>query len=101
MAFQFGPTLCGKAFPGIFFGYGQFPIVWRFAELIGHLQEEEIGELFQIIAIAHAVIAQGVAEAPDFADDAGGSVCLVGQDVFSLYEMLIQKISLSNTHQVA
>jgi len=33
------------------------------------LEEEQVGELFQIIAIANAVIAQSVAEVPDFLDE--------------------------------
>jgi three-Cys-motif partner protein len=37
-----------------------------------HLQKQQVGQLFQIIAIAHAVIAQGVAEVPDFLDEGGG-----------------------------
>ena len=31
-----------------------------------------LGQLFEVIAIAHAVIAQGVAEVPDFLDEGGG-----------------------------
>ena len=37
--------------------------------LVGHLEKDQIGELFQVVAIAHSVIAQGGAEAPDFRDD--------------------------------
>ncbi len=40
--------------------------------LIRHLQEDQVGELLQIVAIAHAVVAQGVAETPDFLDEGGG-----------------------------
>ena len=56
-------------------------VVWRFGILVGHLEEDQIGELFQVVAIAHPVIAQGSAEAPDFGDDGeryscGGISCL-------------------------
>ena len=64
------PRFCGEAFPVVFFGNGQFPVVWRLAEFIRHFQKKQIGELFQIIAIADAVIPQGIAEGPDLADDA-------------------------------
>ena len=45
------------------------------AVLIGHLEKEEIGELLQVIAIAYAIVAKGIAEGPDFGDDGGG--CLL------------------------
>lgn len=70
MDFQFGSPLCSKAFPGIFFRDGKFSIVWWFTEFIGHLQKEKISKLLQIIAVAHAIITQGVTEAPDLTDDA-------------------------------
>jgi hypothetical protein len=41
------------------------------AVLVRHLEEDQVGELFEIVAIAHAVVAQRVAEAPDFGDDGG------------------------------
>ena len=44
----------------------------RLAVLIGHLEEEEIGELLQVVAIAYAIIPKGIAEGPDFGDDGGG-----------------------------
>ena len=44
-------------------------IVWWLAVLIGHLEEEEIGELFQVVTVAYAIIAEGVAEGPDFRND--------------------------------
>ncbi len=40
--------------------------------LVRQLQEQQVGELFEVIAIAHPVIAQGVAEVPDFLDKCGG-----------------------------
>ena len=39
------------------------------ALFIGHLQEEEIGELFDIVAVVDAIVAERVAEAPEFVDD--------------------------------
>ena len=42
------------------------------AVLISHLQKEQVSQLLQIIAIAHPVVAQGVAEAPGLGDDGLG-----------------------------
>jgi hypothetical protein len=39
---------------------------------VRHLEEDEIGELLEVITVAHAVVAQRVAEAPDFGNDAVG-----------------------------
>lgn len=47
-------------------------VVGRSAVFIGHLEENEKCELLQIVAVADAVIAEGVAEAPDFGDDGFG-----------------------------
>ena len=41
------------------------------AFLIGHLQEEEVGELLDVVAVVDSVMAKGVAEAPEFVDDVG------------------------------
>jgi hypothetical protein len=37
-----------------------------------HLQKQQIGKLLQVIAVAHPIIAQGVAEIPDFLDEGRG-----------------------------
>jgi hypothetical protein len=39
---------------------------------VRQLQEQQVGELLQVVAITHAVVAQGVAEVPDFLDEGGG-----------------------------
>src|SRR5665213_1812054 len=39
------------------------------AALFGHLQEEQICELLDIVAVVHAVMAERVAEAPKFLDN--------------------------------
>src|SRR5262245_64825452 len=36
------------------------------AALVGHLQEEQVGDLLDVVAVVDAVVAQGVAEAPQF-----------------------------------
>lgn len=54
-------------------GSGRFAVVWRSAVFIGHFKKQQIGQLFQIIAITDADVARGIAEGPDFADNAGGA----------------------------
>ena len=36
--------------------------------LVGHLEEQQIGELLDIVAIAHAVVAKDVAVVPELLD---------------------------------
>ena len=43
----------------------------RLAALIGHLEEQQVGELLDLVAIAHAVVAQHVAVVPELLDDGG------------------------------
>jgi len=37
----------------------------------GHLEEEQVGELLDVVAVGHAVVAQDVAVVPDALDDRG------------------------------
>ena len=69
MHFQFCPLFTAQALPVVFWRDAHIPIIGWLAVLIGHFQEDEVGELFQIVAVAHAIIAQGVAEAPHFGND--------------------------------
>jgi hypothetical protein len=39
--------------------------------LIRHFQEQQVGELLNVIAIIHAVMPQRVAEPPEFLNDVG------------------------------
>ena len=43
----------------------------RPAALVGDLQEQQVGELLDIVALAHAVALQHVAAVPEFLDDGG------------------------------
>ncbi len=43
----------------------------RLAALIGHLEEQQVGELLDLVAVAHAVVAQHVAVVPELLDDGG------------------------------
>ena len=55
--------------PGVFGGNIALLIIGRLSPLVGHFEEEQIGELFDVVAVAHAVVAQDVAEVPEFADN--------------------------------
>jgi len=41
------------------------------AALVGHLQEEQVSELLDVVAVIDPVVAQGVAEPPELVDDVG------------------------------
>jgi len=41
------------------------------AALIGHFEEQQIGELLNVITVINAVVTQRVAEAPEFLNDVG------------------------------
>ena len=58
-------------------GLERFPIaVFRDfrAALIGHLEEQQIRQMSNIVTVVHAVVTQRVAEAPEFLDDVAHSV---------------------------
>ena len=74
MHFQLRATLGLQALPIVFGGNVHLAVVGRLAILIRHFQEDQIGELLQIIAIAHAVVAQRGAETPDLGNDGCGCV---------------------------
>jgi hypothetical protein len=45
---------------------------WRLRALVGHLEEQQIRQLFDVAAIAHPVVAQDVAVVPELWDDLRG-----------------------------
>ena len=61
-----------ETFPAILRWDRQFAIMRRLAVFVGHFQEQQVSKLFQIVAVAHAVVAEGIAERPDFGNDGGG-----------------------------
>ena len=68
MRLQLRPALGREALPVVALRDQQGPVVGRLGELVGELQEKQVGELLQVVAVAHAVVAQGVTEAPDLGD---------------------------------
>ena len=69
MVFEFRTVLRFQAPPVEFGRDANVAVVGRLGVLVGHLEEDQIGELLQIVAVAHPVVAQGGAEAPDFGND--------------------------------
>jgi hypothetical protein len=45
---------------------------------IAHLQEEQICQLFDVIAVVDSIVAQRVAKAPEFIDDVGHKIFRYG-----------------------
>ena len=42
------------------------------AGLLGHLEEQDVGQLGDVLVVGDAVVSQDVAEVPEFLDDFGG-----------------------------
>lgn len=62
LGFEFGSGCPGEFVPGVFFGDPERLVVRRFAVLFGHFEEDEVGELFQVVTVGYAVISEDVAE---------------------------------------
>ena len=70
--FQFRAFELLERRPVVLLRHADFAAVGRLRVFVRHLEEDEVGELLEVVAVAHAVVAQRVAEAPDFGDDAVG-----------------------------
>ena len=69
MRFQIVTVQFDQGFPRKAFGNGRDAIEGRFALLIRHFEEEQKGQLLDIITIRQAVIPEDVAVVPEFLDD--------------------------------
>ena len=47
-------------------------VVRRLASLVGHLEEQKVGKLLDIVAIARPVVSEDAAVIPDSLDEGGG-----------------------------
>ena len=72
VGFQLGAFKVFEGGPGVRCRDADLAAVGWAAVFIRHFEEDEVGELFQVIAVADAVVAQGGAEAPDFGNDGIG-----------------------------
>ena len=64
-----------EARPTVLLRHGALLVVRRLGALVGHLEEQQIGELLDVVAVGHAVVAQDVAVVPEFLDDGGCIHC--------------------------
>ena len=64
MVEQLIAVLLERGRPTVLVRHRAFLVVWRLGALVGHLEEQQIGQLFDIVAIGHAVVAQDVAVVP-------------------------------------
>ena len=72
MSFKLRAPLRLQTLPVVRGGNAHVTAVRRLAVLVRHLEEYQIGELLQVVAVAHPVIAQRRAETPDLRDDRRG-----------------------------
>ena len=64
MSLQISAFKEGKTLPIVIFRYWEDFVIRRFAEFVSQFQEEEVCELFKVIAVAHAVVTESVTEVP-------------------------------------
>jgi hypothetical protein len=57
----------GEGFPTVVLGNDGFGF-----RLLGHFEEEQVGELGDVVGILDAIVAEDVAEVPEFLDDVEG-----------------------------
>lgn len=65
-------VLLQEARPVVALRNGALLVEGLLCALVGHLEKEEEGELFDVVAVAHAVVAKDVAVVPEFLNDCGG-----------------------------
>ena len=70
MVFQVGAVAAHQAGPAI--GVGDGAGVADFAPLVVHFEEEEVGQLLDVVAVGEAVVAQDGTVVPQALDDGGG-----------------------------
>lgn len=58
-----------EARPTVLLRHRALLVVRRPGALVGHLEEQQIGELLDVVAIRHAVVTQDVTVVPEFLDD--------------------------------
>jgi hypothetical protein len=59
------PAFGEQTFPAQLFRDIDFSVIWRFCILVRHFEKEQIRELFDIVTVAHPVVAERVTVIPD------------------------------------
>ena len=72
MGFKLRAAAGGETRPAIAFGDADIAAVGRPGVFVRHLEEDQVGQLLKVVAVADAVVAQRGTEAPDLGDDGGG-----------------------------
>ena len=74
MVFERNAIKFKQAGPNVFGGDDGRLVKGRLGPLMRHLQEKQIGELFQVVAVGKPGITQDVAVVPELLDDRGRRV---------------------------
>jgi hypothetical protein len=72
MLFKRDAVHLDEAGPVVIFGDGGLLVVRRAGPLVIHFEEEEVGELLDVVAVRDSVVAEEVAVVPDFVYQVGG-----------------------------
>ena len=70
---QLGAAFALQALPVAGSGNADIAAIGWLAIFVGHLQEDQVGQLLQIVAVADPIVAQGGTETPNLGDDGMGS----------------------------
>ncbi len=76
---EFVTIFLQETWPTISVGYATGLRIGRLRPLIGHLEEQQIRQLLDVVAIAHPIVTQDVAVVPEFLDDLVGGTQLAIQ----------------------
>ena len=58
-----------EARPTVLLRHRAFLVVRRLGALVGHLEKQQIRQLFDVVTVRHAVVAENVAVVPELLDD--------------------------------
>ena len=74
MDLQLVAVLAHEALPAVALWDGAL-LVEQGASFVGHLEKQEVGDLLDVIPVAHPVVSQDVGVVPDLIDYGGGRGC--------------------------
>jgi hypothetical protein len=69
LGFELGAIEADEAGPVAVTRYERLLVVGRFGPLVGHFEEEQEGELLDVVAVGEAVVAEQVAVVPELLDN--------------------------------
>src|SRR6266536_6141858 len=93
-----------QALPAVSLGNARRLVIGRLRALIGHFEEEQVGELLDIVAVGHTIVTQEVTVVPEALDD---RLCCCGHVKYPLYYLSlscqrspITRFALHRQHQL-